>query len=462
MVLQKKYRFLLRLTIFLNLILILNFILAKKLYAQISIIREAESEKLLRDICYPIFKIAGLDTKNLKIYIVNDSSINAFVAGGQNIFVNTGLIKKFSDPSVIAGVIAHEVGHIASSHIAKGSEEFSNNANATFLGYLLGISAIISGNPQVGSAILMGTSHVENRLALKFNRAQEESADILALKYLEKLQLPTKGLLEIMNYFQEQSNIYKNIIDPYELTHPVSSSRTKLIKNHAQKYKYANAKFDKKITKNFHRVQAKLSGFLDEIETTLRVRKNKFDEDSNLAKSIAYFRKNDFIESNQMLDGLIKNNPHDGFLYELKAEFLFNQNKIYDSILNYQKAINYLDEQSKTLSQIAFANAILELKTTDKFLLNLAIKNLQKSQKYEEENALVFKSLASAYKLDNNDGKAFLMLAEYNYILKENDKAQKLANEAIIEFEKTQDKVAKLRAQDLIEIIKNNEEKSKK
>ena len=213
MVLQKKYRFLLRLTIFLNLIIILNFILAKKLYAQISIIREAETEKLLRDICYPIFKIAGLDSKNLKIYIVNDSSINAFVASGQNIFINTGLIKKFSDPSVIAGVIAHEVGHIASSHLANGSEEFSNNANATFLGYLLGIGAIISGNPQVGSAILMGSSQVGNRLALKFNRSQEESADILALKYLEKLKLPTKGLLEIMNYFQEQSTVYKNVID---------------------------------------------------------------------------------------------------------------------------------------------------------------------------------------------------------------------------------------------------------
>ena len=174
-----------------------NFILAKNLCAQISIIRESETEKILRDICYPIFKIAGLDTKNLKIYIVNDNSINAFVSGGQNIFINSGLIKKFSDPSVISGVIAHEIGHIASSHLARGSEAFSNNANATILGYLLGIGAIISGNPQVGSAIILSSSHVGNRLALKFNRSQEESADILALKYLEKLKLPEASKLVI-------------------------------------------------------------------------------------------------------------------------------------------------------------------------------------------------------------------------------------------------------------------------
>ncbi len=461
MIFKKKYKFLLRLIIFISTIIIHNFIIAKNLYAQISIIREAETEKFLRDICYPIFKTAGLDSKNLKIYIVNDNSINAFVAGGQNIFINSGLITKFSDPSVIAGVIAHEIGHIASSHLAKGNEVFNENINATLVGYLLGVGAIISGNPEVGSALLLGSSHVGNRLTLKFSRSQEESADILALKYLEKLKLPTSGLLEIMNYFEEQSLISKNLINPYELTHPISSSRIKLIKNHAEKYKYANSKFDKKITKNFYQVKAKMEGFLDDIESTLKSKETKFDEYSQLSKAIIYFRKNDFAKAHKLIEDLIKNDIKNGFLYELKAEFLFNENKVFEAILNYQKAINYLDEQSRTLSQIAFANAILELKTNDKFLLNLAIENLQKSLKYEDENAFIYKILANAYKLNNNDGKALLMLAEYNYILKENNKAQKLANEAIIELEKTSDRISKLRAQDLIEIIKNSKEKSK-
>ena len=87
---------------------------------------------------------------------------------------------------------------------------------------------------------------------------------------------------------------------------------------------------------------------------------------------------------------------------------------------------------------------------------------MQKSQKYENENALIFKSLARAYKLDNKEGKSYLMLAEYHYILKEYDKAQKLANEAIKEFEKMPDKVSQLRAHDLVEIVKNSQEKSKK
>ena len=445
-----------------NVILTFNFFLAKKIYAQITIIRESETEDFLREICYPLFKIAGLDTKNLRIYIVNDNSINAFVSGGQNIFINSGLIKKFSNPNVISGVIAHEIGHIASSHIARGSEIFNENSNNIFLGYLLGIGAIISGNPEVGSAILMSSSQMGSRLNLKYNRSQEESADILALKYLEKLKLPTNGLLEIMNYFNEQNIALENLINPYELTHPTTSSRIKLIKNHAIKYKHANAKFDKKITKKFYRSKAKLTGFLDDIDSILKFKNNKFDEYSQIEKAIAYFRKNDFDKSYQIIDEIIKNNIKDGFLYELKAEFLFTQNRIYEAILNYKKALNYLDEESKVLTRIAFANAILELKTKDKYLINLAIENLQKSQKYESENALIYKNLSSAYALDNSKGKSILMLAEYNYFIGEFDKAKKLAQDSIIELKKSQDKISELKAHDLIDVIKNSKEKPQK
>ena len=304
----------------------------------------------------------------------------------------------------------------------------------------------------------MGSAEIGNRLNLKYNRSQEESADILALEYLKKLKLPTNGLLEIMNYFQGQNIGLEKLIDPYELTHPITSSRIRLIKNHAIKYKFANAKFEKKIIKKFLRSRAKLNGFLNDIDSILKLKNNKFDEYSQIEKSIAYFRKNDFEKSFKIIDDIIKTNPQDGFLFELKAEFLFNQNRIYEAIFNYKKSLNYIkNDQSKILVQIAFANAILELKTNDKYLINLAIDNLQKSLKYEDENALIYKSLSSAYALDNNPGMALLMLAEYSYLINEDDKVKKFAKEAIVEFKKSHNEVGKLRAQDLLEIVKNKE-----
>ncbi|NBX53051.1 MAG: hypothetical protein EBT63_05325, partial [Proteobacteria bacterium] len=416
-------------TFFLLTLLIANCFFTKKSYADISIIRESETEQFLREICFPIFKIAGFDTKNIKIYIVNDNSINAFVMGGQNIFINTGLIKKFSNPDVLSGVIAHEVGHIASGHLAKSSEEFKNNASATLIGYILGIGALASGRPDVGSAIILGSSHMGNRMALKYNRSQEESADILALEYLQKLKISNSGLLEIMEYFNQQNKGTSSEFNSYDLTHPMSSSRILLIKNFS-KNNFSKFRKNQKLIDKLKKIQAKLSGFLDEPQNLLEHKNSYFDQYSLITKSIAYHRLAEYEKSFEILDYLLKNNPRDGFLYELKAEFLFNENKIYEAILNYKKALDYLDEASKTLAQIAFANAILELKSNDKFLLNLAIENLQKSQKYESENALIFKSLASAYTLDNNDGMAFLALAEYNYILNEHENAQKLAEEA--------------------------------
>ena len=85
----------------------------------VSLIRDAETEAVLRRIADPIFTAAKLDPESIDIYIVNDPKLNAFVAGGQNLFVNTGLILRTDKPEELAGVIAHETGHIAGGHLSR-------------------------------------------------------------------------------------------------------------------------------------------------------------------------------------------------------------------------------------------------------------------------------------------------------------------------------------------------------
>lgn len=452
-----------KLKYFIITIIFANLFIAKNLFAQISIIRDAETEQMLRNICYPIFKIAGQDINNLKIYIVNDESINAFVAGGQNIFINIGLIKKFDNPNVIAGVIAHEIGHIASGHLAKSSEMLNNNLSATLVGYLLGAGAIVAGKTELGASIMLGSSHIGNRLALKYNRSQEEAADILAIEYLKKLKLPTIGFVKIMEYFNQQNIGNKDIVDSYELTHPISSSRIKLVENQTKNYPYKNAKFNKKITHQFLKSQAKLNGFLGDVENIATSTIDNNDDYSQLTKSVIYYRQNNIQKSFEILNDLIQKFPQDGFLYELKAEFLFNQNNIFEAILNYKKAFKYLDDNSKSLAQINIANAIIELKNNDEFLLNFAINNLIKAQKFESDNSLIYKSFANLYQLQNKNDKALLSLAEYNFILNDCDKAQKYAKESIEIFvncdEADCNKSNFLRANDIIEICKNSKER---
>jgi hypothetical protein len=78
----------------------------------VSLIRDAEIESLLNDLTDPVISAAGLQPEAVDIYIVNDPSLNAFVAGGQNIFFHTGLIVTADTPNELLGVAAHETGHL--------------------------------------------------------------------------------------------------------------------------------------------------------------------------------------------------------------------------------------------------------------------------------------------------------------------------------------------------------------
>src|SRR5262245_46527822 len=86
---------------------------------KLPLIRDAEIEGLMRVYTRPIFKAAGINPGSVHVYLINDNRINAFVAGGQRIFINTGLLMQATTPNEVIGVLAHESGHIAGGHLAR-------------------------------------------------------------------------------------------------------------------------------------------------------------------------------------------------------------------------------------------------------------------------------------------------------------------------------------------------------
>jgi len=83
------------------------------------VLRDTETEQLLREYTRPILRVAGLEKQNIQMVIINDPSFNAFVADGRRIFVNYGAILKSETPNQVIGVLAHETGHLAGGHLAK-------------------------------------------------------------------------------------------------------------------------------------------------------------------------------------------------------------------------------------------------------------------------------------------------------------------------------------------------------
>ena len=100
---------------------LLAFSLCSPARAQ-SLLSDAETEWFLREVTHPIFEVAELDPASVHFYIINDNRLNAFVTGGQNIFIHTGLILETDDVNEVIGVLAHETGHITGSHLARRQE----------------------------------------------------------------------------------------------------------------------------------------------------------------------------------------------------------------------------------------------------------------------------------------------------------------------------------------------------
>lgn len=452
--------------------LIFIFFLAKNScsYAAdgISLIRDAETEKFLRELTNPIFTAAGLNAKNIKIYIVNDDSINAFVSGGQNVFINTGLIRKFSTPDALIGVIAHESGHIAAGHLARSAEGEQQAQGAMLLSYLLGIGAALGGSPDAGMALIAGGSQSAQRLFMKFTRTQEEAADNHAVEYLDKMKYPADGLVELLEIFEREMIGYKGQIDEYLLSHPVSQKRIDLIKARTAGKKFSDKKINQKLQPQLNIVLAKLEAYLENPDSLLKEYKNKNDERSNYIKSIAFSRKGKLTESLQLLDQIIEkkipttfeivkklksDKSELGFLFELKGQILFEGGDIQNSVIAYNQSLNLLAPQDGALAKISFASAILTLKTKDHDLLKIAIKSLESAQEFENENPFLFKQLATAYSKIDEEGKSLLALAEFNLLIGQKEKCRDYAKEAKEKLDKS-DKANMLRADDLLELAK--------
>ena len=423
----------------------------------ISIISDAQTQKFLEELSCPLIKAAKLDPDHIKIYIVNDSTINAFVTQGQNIFINTGLITKFKTPDSLIGVISHEVGHIASGHLARSSEEYKKAQNTAIVGYVLGIAAMIAGSPGAAQGLLIGGTDIAQKSMLKYTRSQEESADKNALTYLNEIKYPSDGLRKLLESFELASRGIKGEINEYLLSHPVSKKRIDYLNNNKQA-NVSNVKINKKLQPQMDDVLAKLEGFMDEPYQVIKKYEGRSDRYAKYALSIAYFRDSKTRKALKMIDDLIKSNKDNGFFYEFKAQILYETGFMSPAIVNYKKAIDKIEPKYAVDSRLYLAKAILNITDHDQKLIQYAIDNLLVSKRYRASSPFLYRQLYIAYNKLGNKALSSYNHANYNYLLGKVNEAYKYAKIAKKESGKSKDvsKGDKLKIEDLIEVIKDD------
>jgi predicted Zn-dependent protease len=388
---------------------------AKAQERPMSFIRDEETEKFLKDISQKVFKAAGLDPDSIKIIIVNENSINAFVAGGQKLFIHTGLITQSENVAGLIGVIAHETGHIKGAHIIQKDDKIKNASIGSIAGYVLGLGSVLAGAPpEAGMAIGSAGQNIAARNFLSYSRDYENAADTVALSILKKINISPMGLVGILKQLQQKQKISGDIVDEYLLTHPVTDERINYVLNFVKQNPGADKPSPPELERNFKMVKAKVMGFLQSPEKVRIYYQNQNGPDAAYAKAVAFHKEAKFSESMALVDQLIASSPNNPYFNELKAQFLFERGDINGSIAQYRKVLNMLG--NSPLIRLKLSESLLS--TNEQKNWQEAIGQLKAALIQESQNITVLEKLGVAYGKLGNLGTSYLYLAESAVISK--------------------------------------------
>lgn len=384
---------------------------ARQSWAQgLALVRDSEVEDTIRMYATPLLEAAGLNTEAVDIILVNDDSLNAFVAGGQNLFINTGLIIRTESPNQLIGVVAHEIGHISGGHLARSGEAMSAANTHALLTMLLGLGAAIAGGGDVGSAVMMGGQQTALRSLLAFTRTQERSADQAALKLLDATGQSSKGMLNFLEILSGQELLYASNQDPYLRTHPLSSERVDAIAQHVKNSPHTGAPPNEVYVERHARMVAKLTGFLKPpAQTFVRYPEEDQSLAARYARAIATYRIPDIDAALEEIDSLIAERPDDPFFYELKGQMLFENGRLAEALAPYRKA-NAL-KPNDPLLLTALAQILVESGNAP--MMESAVEQLKDATRLDPGNALSWRLLAISYgRLDQLDESALASAEE--------------------------------------------------
>jgi len=397
-------------------------------------IRDAEIESLLREYTTPIFKAAGLNPRVVDVVLIKDSAINAFVTGGQRIFIHTGLLTEADTPNEVIGVMAHEAGHIAAGHLVRMRDEINRAKIASVITAMLGAAAIaggaLSGNAEAtsaGAAIVQGSRGIGQRTFLKYARSQEAAADQAAVRYLEATGQSSKGMLRLFERLSDQMLVSVRNIDPYAVSHPLPRERISLLDRLARSSPYFNREDSPNLQLRHDLMRAKLVAFLGRPGTISR--KYKFADDSlpaRYARAIASYRTANVQKAIKEIDVLIASLPNYPYFWELKGQALLEAGRPSEALKPLRTAVKLAPNQP--LLRILLAQALLQ--TGKPASVDPAIKQLRLALRTEKRSSFAFKQLAFAYGKKGNKGRAQLYTAREMLLRGQLDRAVVFAKRA--------------------------------
>jgi predicted Zn-dependent protease len=404
------------------------------------VIRDTESEQLLREYTRPILRAAGLEKQNIQIVIINDGSFNAFVADGRRIFVNYGAIMQSETPNQIIGVLAHETGHLAGGHLSKMREQMAQAQTQMIIAMLLGAGAMVagarSGNANgglanAGAAVMAGPQEMIRRTMISYVRQQEENADRAGVKFLTASNQSPKGMYETFRRFTNESLFAAHGADPYLQSHPMPAERVAALEEFAHSSPYWDKKDDPALQMRHDMVRAKISAFMERPDTVYR-RYPMSNETlpARYAHAITTYLHGDLRSALAQIDVLIQTQPSNPYFYELRGQALLEGGKPAEAIAPLRKAVQL--SNNAPLIEMLLGQALVA--ADNKAYTEEAVAILRAAVAREAEAPLGYTQLAMAYGRKGDLAQADLASAQAAFLRGDNKTARDLASRAKTRF----------------------------
>lgn len=425
-----------------------------------SILRDAETEALLNELAAPLVAAAGLGPGNVDIILINDPSINAFVAGGQAIYIHSGLINAADSAEEVQGVIAHELGHITGGHIIRFEEGAKAATNITILSLILGLAAAAAGAGDAAMGVLAAGQQAAMGNFLAFTRVQESSADAAGAQFLSKAGLSGRGSIAFFKKLQNQEFRYgvsQSDEAGFSRTHPLTGDRIAALQDVYVKDPAWSRPADPTLQARFIEAKAKLYGYLAEPEHTLAAYPpTRVDTPAHYARAYAYHKQAFVGKALAECEALLRNNPANPYFLELQGQILLESGRPVEALASLREA-NRLTGNAPLIA-VTFGHALIA--TEDESNYAEAERVLKAAVARERDNPFAWHQLGVVYAARGDLPRAKLASAEQQVLYGRFNEALQSASAAIVNL--PEGSADWLRAQDITMQARAELEREKK
>ena len=391
-----------------------------------SLIHDTETEKILTELIQPLADAAKIPDGRLKIHIINDDDFNAFVSGGEDVYVYTGLLRQIKKPSAFQSVVAHEMGHMLGGHTAQMADRLSAEIKRTMLIQALGVGLMVAGgNPSLGAGVLAGAGGVAQQSMLAFTRDEERIADSMGVDLMVRAKQNPNGFITVLEQMKDMTGVLESKINPNRINHPLTDERLSNVKMQLQEIDIGyivDKKTEESRAKRYELVRAKLVGYLEPAKSVLEKYPYSDKSDAALyARAIANMRGGNLDGAKVGTQTLISRQPENPYFYELLGDIEYQFGHYDDSVQAYEYALNLTDKSPQIETALALVLTARAKPGDTARAIELCKRSL-----LVQPAPLTYWVLARAYGEDNAGLDAWAM-AEYYNMTGHPDKAKKYA-----------------------------------